>query len=222
MKKEFKINITKSESSTNGHLLICVSIDKFLIGMFSMSKGGLCVSPRKEVSDLLGVYHGDFHSYLSIPEIKKLYDEHFNKEIDLFEFDGGYLIDIYGCVCTVEDIAKSYETYKNSNPVNKRIFMNGLAALLDENYNRFPTEELCEKARQMSLDERKQLLFAHAKGYEVLTREENNNNCFSVFYNCIDKLWSFHKDCTHNIYFTTSEHAIECAEFMNETKEVSE
>lgn len=155
-------------------------------------------------------------SYLhEIEQLKTMHNEHFKNDVDLFGFA------IPGAECF---FINSYGSVENK--IVEKCDWNHYH---EKHFNRFPTKKLAEKARSMSLDERKQYLFAIAKGYDVLTREEITKtpkiDLFDYPYLSMDVDGSYgvyHSVRMSNIRFVNSKHAKECADFMNETKEVSE
>lgn len=227
MKKEINITLKDLKATLKDDLTLAIYINDEKVDEIILQKDCVSIGVDFIFCLILGIEDClSLEEYLSIPEIKALHDEHFKKEVELFGFLGelgrsiAYYITTYGKVSWVG-------IHEYDNHIKK----------LKQNYNLFPTEELAEKARTMSLDERKQLLFAYAKGYDVLTRNEtfvydDNKNiayrqeCYPIcFYGYKRRIWQVDNDIdnyTYNIYFKEEKHAKECANFLNETKEVSE
>ncbi len=212
MKKEFEINFKKYENDTKGNVLaLSISLNDNNFGNLYLERNALRETDDDYIIEtLLGTL--EFEKLIKIPEIKEIYNKHFNKEVDLFWFvenqEYAFAVDVYG---------KVFGLFTTSENIEK----------LKKNYNLFPSGAQAENASDMSLYERKQYLFAIAKGYEVLTREEvqREDKVFTLYYKRTLGKFATRDETfylTSNIYFTTLEHAQECANFMNETNEVME
>lgn len=156
----------------------------------------------------------DFKKLLEIPEIKKLHDQKFKKEVDLFDFEGDFLIDNTGGVQDIIEYAKSYEIFRTANCIARDLFIKSISKLLDRNYNRFPTREHAENASVMSLDERKQFLWKIANGC-ALEEIETVEPTFSVYKNYCGKYVALRNTVHQNVEFKHQKDAQECADWLN-------
>lgn len=208
MKKEIEITFEKYENNSKNNVLnvhILLNTNK-IADLYIWNDETIASEDSYIIESFLGSI--DFNELMKIPEIKKLYDEHFNKRVDLFGFiekQAEYFF------CDEFGIVHEY-------PIN--IYNSQHIEGLKKKYNIFPTRLTCENASEMSLDERKEYLFMIAKGYEVLMRKDvaHSDNHHSLYFDATYWNWvvlSNSSDGTQNIHFKTLDHARECADWMN-------
>lgn len=218
MKKEIEIEIVENGIYNGDDLSLVLFIkgDPNHSDYFLLTENHVVINLTTTWLSVLCIEYDNLSSYMEIPEIKTLHDKRFNKQVDLFGFLEN---EVYAMHFIERDGTTGFFDYTDVIERRKEI------ERLKANYNLFPSEETCVNAIPMSLDERKQYLFAIAKGYEVLTREEaleNNMECFSMFFDSVEKNWAYNYDSINaigNIHFKEEKHANECAEFMNESED---
>lgn len=215
MKKEIEIEFKKNKGYDNDmYLMIDVCVNGRYWDHIVLSANEVKTKLSDVTMAILKFEGLTFSSYLDIPEIKALHYRHFNKQVDLFGFlenqDAYFFYDEFGRV-------HEYALHRyNSQHIVE----------LKKNYNLFPSEETCANASVMSLDERKQYLFALAKGYEVLTRDEaiglfGVENLYGLYFEADLYEWRFDSvSCKFHgsIYFKESKHAQECVDWINESE----
>lgn len=180
------------------------------IGDFKMYENFTFDIPKRSVLyDTIASHYGC--DLPDIPQIKVFYNKSFEQRPNLFDFEDAFYADTYG-------IVKKFDTKKQTTSDLK---------ILQHNYNFLPSYETCNNAKNMSREERKIFLFALAKKFEILTREQalheyntsqDQDDTYFVFLDGDVGFWRVsptHNTFYPNIHFRKKSDAENCANFMN-------